>query len=902
MPEKRENFYSMREDEVIKLLNSSKSGLSNQRASQLIEKYGLNKLSEKKGNQLFKLILNQFKSFFVFILILAATISFIIDHLIDAYVIISVIVINSAIGFFQERKAERAMSALKKMIVNKSKVYRSGELEEIDSSLLVPGDIIQLDEGDKIPADARLIEVKNFKTVEASLTGESLPVYKNLRALPDGITLADRTNMVYLGTFVASGTAKAIIVSTGDNTALGKLASSLNEIKRAPSHFEKSTKSLAMDMGIIAIVASTLTFMIGYFLRGFPLPEMIIFTISSLVSGIPEGLPAVLTIVLAIGATRMSKKNAIVRNLSSIETLAVVNTIITDKTGTITENSMTVKKILLPLEEQIIVTGSGWSPEGNFIQNNRTISPLENQTLTKLLHIAAISNSSKLILDESKNKFKIIGDPTEGALIVLAEKAGLRKEIIEESDEKIDDLPFNAELKYRASLSSLVSGKDDKKQIYVIGAPEEILKFCKYLMAKGRRSLLTEKVKKKILSDVEDSTNNAMRVVAMAYKPTEDSKKEISQTDIKDLIFTGFVAMQDPPRIDVPIAIEKAKEAGIRIIMATGDHKNTAIAIAKQIGMYEKKENYPDALTGSELEELDDKKFLDAVKNINIFARLTPQMKLKIASVLQENGAIIAMTGDGVNDAPALKKADIGISMGIVGTDVARESSQMVLADDNFSTIIKAVEEGRIVFNNTRKTSFFLVTTNLAESLTIITTLTLGMPLPLIPTQILWLNLVTDTGPALGLAAEPGHEGVIKQGPKQKDEQILTKDILPFILIVSLIMILSTIYVFFENLPEGIEKARTSAFVVMALTQVINSLNMRSHNKSVFKIGISNNKYLWAGIILSIALIFVIIYVPFFQNIFQTTQLNISELIVLFMVSMPILGVGELYKYIKYRR
>src|SRR3989344_1971091 len=900
MKNKEYNFHALTQEQTLEKLNSNYSGLAEKEAGERIKKYGPNKLPEKKKAHLVFIFLKQLNNFFVYILLIAGIISFFLDHRVDMYVILAVIIINSTISFLQEYKAEKAIKALKKMVVPLAKVYRSGQLLQINARDLVPGDIISIEEGDKVPADARLIEINDLRTVESSLTGASMPSEKSLKVLPKETALADRINTIFMGTFIAAGSAKAVVISTGSKTAIGTLAKEIEEIKPEKSHFKEKTDKLALQMGILAVIGAGLVFVIGYFVKGFDFSEIFLFTIASLISGIPEGLPAILALVLAIGAFRMAKRKAIIRKIYATETLGVVNTIITDKTGTLTQNTMNVEKISLLGEKEILVSGKGWEPFGEFTQRGEKIMPLRNPCIAKLTSIAALGTRANILKD--KGNYKIIGDPTEAALLVLAEKSGVKKEDLLKKEKIIDEIPFSSKLKYRASLLSLV-GRSGKKEIYVIGAPEEILKLSSYGLKKGRKAALLPSDKKEISKSADKLAGETMRVVALAYREFPKTKKEISDEDVSSLIFTGLVGMKDPPRQEVSEAIKKARSAGIKIIMVTGDHKETAIAIAKEIGLVDRPEkNYPLALTETELLEMEKnskKKFEEAVKNVPIFARLTPGMKLRIAGILQKSGAIVAMTGDGVNDAPALKKADVGISMGIIGTDVARESSEIILSDDNFASIVSAIEEGRIVFTNTRQTSTFLVTTNFAEHVCLITSISLGLPLPLLPTQILWLNLVTDTAPALGLAAEPNYNHAISEKPRNSKENILTKSIIPFVALMTIAMVIVTIGVFKYYLPYGIDKARTAAFAVMMFTQLFNTLNVRSLKQSVFNIGLFSNKYANIALAFSVIVGVIVLYIPFFQSVFGFSSLGAAELGIIFLLSSTVFIIGELYKVIK---
>jgi len=895
-------FHSYTIEETFKKLSSTSNGLSKEEVAKRLKQFGLNELPEKKERHPIFIFLKQFHNTLIYILFVAAVISFIFGHMIDAYVITTVILINATIGFIQERKAEKAIHALKKMIVSYAKVIRKGELLEIPAKELVPGDIILLEEGDKIPADARLIKIKNFRTIESSLTGESFPVDKNLRTLSKKLSLADQKNMVWTGTLVVNGRAKAIVVATGIRTSIGEIAQNIKTIKQKRSHFEIKVDRLAKKMAMIAIIGASITFLVGAFIRKLEFYDIFLFSIASLVSGIPEGLPAVLAIVLAIGATRMARRNAIVRHLPSVETLGVANVIATDKTGTLTQNTMNVKKIILSDEKEITVSGEGWKSSGHFFQKGKRIRALEKKSLSKLLHIASICNNAQV--SKNKGQHEIIGDPTEAALVVLAEKAGLKKEILLKKEKRIDDLPFNPELKYRASLSILLK-KYNKKEIYVVGAPEKILECSSYILQKDTQRRITKKIHRNISTQAGDLARKGMRVLALSYKKVSRETDTLSEKLVNNLVFVGVVGIMDPPRPEVKDAIKKAKKAGIRVIMKTGDHKETAIAIAKEIGLINEKElknsKYSVALTENELSQLSQKKFEDAVKHVSIFARLTPNMKLKIIRTLQKQGNVVAMTGDGVNDAPALKKADIGIAMGVIGTDVAREASEIILADDNFASIVNAIEEGRIAFDNVRKTSAHLVTTSISEDVTIISSLFLGLPLPLLPIHILWLNLVTDGTGDIALATEPGHHDILNEPPKKITENILCKELIPFIAMFVLIMSIGSIGLFYHFLPQGIEKARTVAFLSMMFFQLFNLWNMRSFKQSIFKIGFFSNKFINLDFVFSIALVILILYVPFFQGIFKFATLGWYEWILAIVISSFVLWFGELYKFYKKR-
>jgi len=900
-------FHTKSIEKTLKELSSYPEGLTLEEVKNRWQRFGHNEIPEKKALHPFFIFLKQFHSWLIYILIGAAVFSFVTGHMFDVYIILAVLLFNALMGFIQESKAEKAIRALKKMIVPFAKVIREGELLKIPARELVPGDIILLEGGDRIPADARLSELKNFRTMEAALTGESLPINKDIKELPEKTSLVDQKNMVWLGTFVVAGQAKAIVTAIGLKTALGQIAESLEKIKTPKTHFKIKTDLLVKQMAGLAFVCVLALLLVELFIGHFGFKDAFRFAVAALVSAIPEGLPIVLVIVLAIGAHRMAKRNAIVRNLQATETLGVANVIATDKTGTITQNTMNAEKIILLNQEEIKVTGDGWKPQGEFIQKEKVIFPLENRQLRKFLHIACICNNARLVKEEKrKESYKIIGDPTEGALVVLAEKAGLKKEVLLEKEKRIDDLPFNPELKYGASLAILAKDTTEK-EIYVVGAPEAILEVSISGLGEKEKKLTPEE-KEEILKKVDDLAKKGLRVIGLAYKTVPFETEKLTEDLIKNLTFAGMVGMKDPPRPEVKEAIAKTKTAGIRVIMKTGDHKETALAIAREIGLVsEEKEagdKYPLALTEKELEKLSEKEFSETVKHVSIFARLTPQMKLKILESLQKQGHIVAMTGDGVNDAPALKKADIGIAMGQIGTDVARESSAMVLADDNFASIVSAIEEGRTVFTNVKQTSLFLISTNFAEISTLVTSLVIGAYLwgqtflIILPATIIFMNFVTDGFADVALATEPRHEDVLKKPPRKKEENILSKDIFPFLVLMVVIMTFLTVFIFKTFLvQDSLEKARAGAFAVMAITQLFNVLNMRSLTQSIFKIGFFSNKFIVVGLTISIILTIIALFVGGVAEKFGFEPLSLSEFLIIILLSSLVLWSGELYKY-----
>lgn len=878
--------------DVIKCMGSSVHGLDSIEAAKRLDEYGPNALPEASRISLFKLFLRQFKNLMVLILVPAAIFSFMVGHVVDFWVIVVVILTDTVFGFFQEFRAEKAINALQKIIVKTANVIRDGKIQTVLALTVVPGDVLVLEEGDQIAADGRIIELKNFRTMEASLTGESLPINKKIDPLEANTSLADRKNMVWSATFVAGGFAKVIVTSTGTETAIGEIAQTISTISIRQTGFIKKTNFLAKQMSIIALISAGIIFMIGYFIQNYPIDEILLTSIAALVAAIPESLPAIITVVLAIGARRMSKRNVIVRDFAATETLGEVSVILTDKTGTLTQNELTVKKIFISGTQEYTVSGEGWFPVGNFEQNNSIIDPSENDALSHLLRIAVISNKSEIFRNKESNTHELIGDPTEGALSVLGRKGGFIPKDF--NAYKLDDLPFNSILKLRATLVK----QKDVLELCVVGAPEELLKKSMKVLTSQGESELTVKKRNEIQTKITEWSNQAMRVLALAYK--KQTSESINENKIDDLIFVGVVGMLDPPRPETKSAVQKCKNAGIRVIMVTGDHINTAAAVARSTGIIsDDKNGEVNALTEQQLLRLNDEEFDNAIKTVSVFARLTPKMKLKIAGHLQAMGHLIAMTGDGVNDAPALKQADVGISMGIIGTDMARETSDVILADDNFATIVNAIEEGRIVFKNSRNTSFFLVTTNIAESATLLVSMLIGLPLPLTATQLLWLNIVTDGVTDMALATEPGHEGIMKEKPKLKREKIMNRSVLPFIFINVAVMTALTISVFFFYLDESLEKARTAAFIVMSFTQLFNVFNLRSIKFSIFTLGFFSNKYINWGVGVSALLLVVLTEVPVVAGLFNFVSLHFVEYVVLFASSSLILWVIELYKVSK---
>ncbi|MEM4336538.1 MAG: calcium-translocating P-type ATPase, SERCA-type [Candidatus Woesearchaeota archaeon] len=870
-------YHNKKIEYVFKELNSSEKGLSNAEALKRLETYGRNEIQEGKKISPIKIFINQFKSFLIYILIAATIISFFLGEFVDAVVILSILIINAFLGFFQEYRAEKAIDALKKLAAPKAKVIRDGKYTKINASELVPGDIIFIEAGDKIPADARLIELSNLETQEASLTGESSPVVKEVCVLSEKMIVSERRNMVFTGTIVTKGHAKAIVVATGMNTEIGKIAKMIQTAEPETTPLQKKLDIFAKKIGIFTIIASFVIFLMGILiLKKISIIDLFLTSVSLAVAVIPEGLPAVVTITLAIGIQKMVKKNALIRKLPAVETLGSTDVICTDKTGTLTKNEMTVKKIFV--NNQIVdISGEGYSTKGSFFVKNKKVNP---KSFEILLKIGLLCNDARIYPSLS-------GDPTEAALIVSAEKAGLSKKHYEKEYKRIDEIPFDSERKMMSTLNS----KDGKFFVFSKGAVENILKKCSKIYEDGKIRKITSNDKRKIIEINKHFAEAALRVLAFAYKP---SNGKISEDN---MIFVGLQAMIDPPREDAIVAMEKCKKAGIKVIMITGDHEITAKAIGEEFGLG------GGIINGEQLERMSEKKLREIVEEVSIFARVNPEHKIKIVRALQANHHIVAMTGDGVNDAPAIKKADIGIAMGITGTDVAKEASVMILTDDNFASIVNAVEEGRGIYENIRKFFAFLISGNIGELLIILLAMLLFFKLPLTAIQILLINLFTDGLPAIALGFDPYEPDLMSRKPRTKKEQIY-KGMWAYIIAYPLIMTLVSLIIFWWvfSTNNDIVKAQTAVFLSVVMFEIYQAISCRSLKQPVLKIGIFKNKLLLIAIAISLIVTFSIIFFPSLNKIFNTSNLKLLEVAVIVTASLSGAIFLELTKILKKSR
>jgi P-type Ca2+ transporter type 2C len=896
------SWHSQETEDVFKRLDSGQNGLGSVQAADILNEYGPNELEEeKKASKLF-LLFQKIKNPIIIILLVAALISLVIEHYYDALVIFIVIIIDMIIGFVQEFKAEAAMQALKSMTAPEAEVIRDGVELRIKAREIVAGDIILIDAGSKVPADGRVFESANLEIDESMLTGESATVRKTTQSLKVELPVEDRKNMVFSGTLVTHGRGKAIVVATGMKTQIGKIASLLKETEKAQTPIQRRTLDLSKKLSLIAIVTSAITFVLAL-LAGFGFLESFLFVLAAAVSAIPQGLPIVVTITLAIGVRRMAKRNAIIRKLQAVDTLGSATVICTDKTGTLTTNQMTVRKILS--DNRIMdVTGAGFNPEGEIQLNGQPVDVTNDKSLKLLLQTATLCSDARLRLREinGEARWEIYGDPTEGALVVAAAKVLLHKEALEEEHLRIDEIPFDAKERYMVTFHKTKNGKVD---VYVKGAPETILDMCSEIVENGNKQKLSEQKKMEILQINTQMASDALRVLAMAHQTidvdqVEDYKESIQQKSAK-LIFVGLMGMIDPPRQEAKEAVFLCKRAGIRVVMATGDQKLTAQAIAKELAILDQDMK---VLTGAELDGMNDEEIDSIIESTSVFSRVSPTHKHRIVESLRRKGHIVAMTGDGVNDAPALKAAEIGVAMGITGTDVTKETADMILTDDNFATIVNAVEEGRVVFENIRKVVKYLISTNAGEILTILGALIFlpGVPLIFTPVQILWVNLVTDGVLDKVIAMEPKEKGVMNDPPRNPNENIINRNIMLNTVFVGVFMAIGTLWIFTAANPldpNEFLRARTLAFATIAMFQVFNALNCRSRTDSVFKIGFFTNKYLVIAVFISTGLTILATTLPPLQLALGTVSLSIWDWLIIFLVSSSVFIADESRKLVR---
>ena len=892
----KKNCWNLKASEVITSLDSSPDGLSHKEAYRRLAQFGPNELTEKEKISPWTIFLEQFKSVLIIILLFAIVLSAIVGEAKESVIIAVIVLFACGLGFIQEYRAERTMEALKRMAAPMASIIRGGSEAEIPARELVPGDIILLRTGNRIPADARLIEAINLKTEEASLTGESVPIEKIDDPINGEANIGDRRNMVFMGTAVVFGRGKAIVTATGMTTEFGKIAGMLQEVKAERTPLQVNIDRMGKWIGIGSLVLCFVLAVLGV-MRGHKILEMFIWGVSLAVAAVPEALPAVVVISLALGVRRMAKRHALIRKLPAVETLGCTTFICSDKTGTLTQDQMTVRSIYVD-GTLINVTGIGYEPKGEFYVDDRAIASEQNVALQTLLRIGILCNDT--YLGEVEGNWNIKGDPTEGALVVTAAKANLWQKDLGQKFPRVCEIPFSSEKKMMTTVHHTSHGKI----VYSKGAPEIILNSCEYIYAAGEERRLTEKDKENVHSVAQNMAGDALRVLSMAYKRLSSSSADAETENLQqDMVFVGLAGMIDPPRDEVKEAVKLCDQAGIRSVMITGDHKLTAVAIARELGIL--KEGV--ALTGVEIDSMSEEKLEALVEKIEVYARVSPTHKLRVVEALVKKGHVVAMTGDGINDAPALKKANIGVAMGITGTDVTKEAADMILTDDNFASIVTAVEEGRGVFGNIKKYLMYLLSSNVGEILLMTVAILfgplIGLPygaIPLVAIQILWVNLASDGLPAIALAVDPADPDIMRQKPRPRGQGIFTRPVILLMFIAGIWSCLVNIGIFKWALDAGrsMWEAQGLCFLTLVIIQFFKAYNFRSDKHSIFKIGLFTNKWLNLAICWEIMLLLIIIYTPFLQEPFRTFSLSAGDWILVILLAATIFPIMEISKSI----
>ncbi|MDP4096831.1 calcium-translocating P-type ATPase, SERCA-type [Paenibacillus sp. P96] len=894
-----------------------KRGLTGDEATLRRKEAGWNELSEGKRISPITLLLNQFKDFMVLVLMGATLVSGLLGEYLDAITIIAIILLNGLLGFVQEFRAERSLRALKQLSAPSAKVVRDGKSLLIPAKELVPGDIVQLESGDRIPADLRLLHTSSCDVEESALTGESVPVSKHSRPIPTAeVPLGDMKNMGFMGTMVTRGTAKGVVVRTGMNTEMGKIADLIQNTEAQETPLQHRLEQLGKILIIVALALTVLVVAAGI-LHGQPAVAMFLAGVSLAVAAIPEGLPAIVTIALALGVQRMIKRKAIVRKLPSVETLGCASVICSDKTGTLTQNKMTVTRLWIGGRE-LQVNGEGYEPSGSILTGGRPADLKNDSALRRLLQGAALCNNAEIAqaeTDWSRGKKKVSvqeeitwelkGDPTEGALVTLAAKGGVTQQELGESYTREKEFPFDSE---RKRMSVLIGDRSGKRTIFCKGAPDMLLEQCTRILWEGNEIPLTGTLRQKVMAANEGLASGALRVLGIAYRELRPQENVGSESEAESqLVFIGLTGMIDPPRREAREAILKCRRAGIRTVMITGDHGTTAEAIAQQLGILQRGSQ---VLTGQQLSNMDEEALDKAVDSTSVYARVSPEHKLRIVKSLQRRGHVVAMTGDGVNDAPAIKAADIGIAMGITGTDVTKEAASLVLNDDNFSTIVAAIEEGRSIYENIRKFIRYLLASNVGEILTMFFAMMAGLPLPLLPIQILWVNLVTDGLPAMALGVDQPEKDLMEQRPRGAKENIFARRLGWKIISRGLLIGFCTLAAFWLTLrvaPDSaaqLAKAQSVAFATLVLAQLIHVFDCRS-SRSIFHRNPLQNGYLVLAVLSSIVLMLVVMYVEPLQSIFKTVPLGMREwALAIVFAGIPtfLMGAGSVWGGRRHRR
>ena len=878
-------WHTLTADETLEKLASSREGLSSDEAARRLSEYGPNQLEEFYKPSKLRVFLRQFENYLIIVLIFAAGVSWIAGETTNAYAILGIIFFISLIGFFQEYRAERAMEALREMVAPEANVLRSGRMTRIPVRDLVPGDVVYLEAGDKVPADGRVIEETSLQVVESSLTGESVPEDKSAAVVAEETPLADRTDMVYMGTIVVYGNGRAAVTATGMDTELGRISGLVQRRPEEPP-IKIKFQRLAKQLAVVVLAACAIIFAVEVN-RGAPVLDTLIIAAALAVAAIPTALPFITTITLAYGTQIMAGKNAIIRRLPAVETLGSTTVICTDKTGTLTRGEMMVRRIWTGREVE--VTGTGYDPAGTFRREGEDLKPSEDRHLSALLVAGALCNNSRL--EEGADGWRVIGDPTEGALIVAASKAGVLDYLEGWYLGEVVEFPFDSEMRRMTT----VHRSPDGLTVSMKGAPETVLAFSGGILRDGSEEPLGPEDRLRASKAADEMASRGLRVLALAGKEMAPGQPLDREAVELDLTFLGLVGMIDPPREEAKEAIAVCRTAGIRPVMITGDHKLTASAIGRELGILDEGGR---VLEGTDLDEMTAIELDERIEEVFIFSRTTAEQKVRIVEALRRKGHIVAMTGDGVNDGPALRTADIGIAMGKTGTEVSKEASDMVIADDNFATIVAAVEEGRRIYSNIRKASSYLLSCNFAEVMTIFIGVMLGLPVPLIALQILWINIVTDEFPAIGLAVEPAHSDLMKDEPRDPTEPILTRGLFLYTLGISTVIFIGTLGLYANALRGGvtIEEARTTVFASLVIFEMYNAYNSRSLQTSFFKMDPRTNGKLILGLAASLGGLLVAIYHPFMQRLFETAPLGGESWAAIIVTASVVVLAAEIFK------
>jgi len=937
-PVEDEAWHALSPEDVLRHLEVQEDGLTDEQAARRLAQYGPNQLQEAPRPTFWHMLWDQLNNFVVILLIVASVVSALLGDYVEAAAIMAIVVLNAVLGIVQEQRAEEALAALKRLAAPDAQVIRDGSRRVVPARDVVPGDIVFLEAGNYVPADVRLLEAVNLRVEEASLTGESLPVQKSAATIIDkDVPIGDRKNTAFMGTLVSYGRGRGVVVSTGMRTQLGLIATMLQTVETEETPLQRRLDELGKTLSIGSLILVAIVFVVAlinytnvaelfrgpvsYFATyAEAITEVFIIAVSLAIAAVPEGLPAVVTISLALGMREMIRRHALIRKLSSVETLGSATVICSDKTGTLTQNEMTVTRLWAD-GQYIGVTGSGYVPEGDFLVDDQKVDVADYPAALTALWLGVLNNDAELEITgeaDSEKTYRIVGDPTEGALLVAAAKAGTLPVEVKQAYPRENEVPFDSERKRMITVHEVCKPcpedispfyNDDMRKWSVIaikGAPDLVLDLCThYQTMDDRPQPLTDEQRQKILAANDNLTRDALRVLGVAYRiekevPFHEGELKVHELE-RDLVFVGLLGMIDPARPEVTPALVEGGAAGIRTVMITGDYPNTARAIAETIGLLR-----PDhkVATGAEVDKMDVETLRNEIKHTDVFARVSPEHKMKIVDALQANDEVVAMTGDGVNDAPAIKRADIGVAMGITGTDVAKETADMVLTDDNYASIVAAVEQGRIIYSNIRKFVFFLLSSNVAEIMIIFLATLAGLPAPLTAIQLLWLNLVTDGAPALALAMEKGDPGIMKQKPRAKNEPIINRTMGLGIIIQTITQTTAVLTAFGlglywhidQALPAGVnpivgliqhdwfgvdvQTAETMAFLTLSLCELFRAYTVRSERASLFQIGVFSNKYMQYAVGLSISLLILVAAVPFLQPIFNTHWLNLNEWLV----------------------